>query len=123
MSENEPMETWLSEYTNKVTMGNAETNFKLYLQWIKKTPKQLIDDFDQVKTKSQILQFQSYLLNEYISPTTKKKFMPNSVRSITTSVRAFYTSQKEMVRGLKTKIIDVEAAKGGHAFSIEDLRS
>jgi hypothetical protein len=123
MSDNAPMDTWLSEYTNKVTRNNNEANFKVFLIWVKKTPKQLIDEFEQVKTKSQILQFQSYLINEYISPHTNDKLKPNSVRSILTSVRAFYTSQKEMVRGLKSKIIDIESAKGEHIFSLEDLRA
>lgn len=123
MNENEPMEQWLNEYTNKTTRSNAEINFKVYLQWSKKTPKQLIDEFEQVKTKSQILQFQNYLINEYVSPHTNQKLKPNSVRSILTSVRAFYTSQKEMVRGLKSKIINVEEAKGEHIFSLDDLRA
>lgn len=116
------MEQWLNEYTNKTTRSNAEINFKVYLKWTGKTPKQLIDEFDQVKTKSQILQFQSYLMNEYISPYTKEKLKPNSVRSILTAVRAFYTSQKEMVRGLKSKIIATEMAKNEHIFSLDDLR-
>jgi len=123
VNEYEPMEAWLSEYVVKTTRSNAEFNFKLFLTWTGKTPKQLIDDFDQVKTRSLILQFQNYLLNDYVSQTTKQKLKPNSVRSILTSIRAFYTSQKEMVRGLKTKIIDVQAAKGEHIFSLEDLRA
>jgi hypothetical protein len=45
------------------------------------------------------------------------------VRSILNKVRAFYSSQKELVRGLKNKIIDVQEAKGEHVFSIDDLRA
>jgi hypothetical protein len=118
----EPLENWLSEYTNPTTRYQNRKFFDVYLQWTGKTPKELIDSFDQIKTKSQILQFQNYLLNDYVTPRTKK-MMPNSARSHLTSVRAFYASQKEPIRGLKNKIIDVEAAKGEHTFSIEDLRS
>jgi ABC-type phosphate transport system substrate-binding protein len=49
-----PMQAWLNEYTNKKTRSNAENNFKVYLTWTKKTPKQLLDEFDQIKIKSQI---------------------------------------------------------------------
>jgi hypothetical protein len=118
----EPLENWLSEYTNPTTRYQNRKFFDVYLQWTGKTPKELIDSFDQIKTKSQILQFQNYLLNDYVTPRTKK-MMPNSARSHLTSVRAFYASQKEPIRGLKNKIIDVEAAKNEHTFSIEDLRS
>src|SRR4030067_1175974 len=122
-NENEPMEQWLNEYTDKKVRSTSEGAFKIYLAWTKKTPKQLIDEFDQIKTKSQILQFQNYLINDYISPTTNKKIMPNSVRSILNKVRAFYSSQKEMIRGLKNKIIDIEEANCEHVFSIDDLRA
>ena len=123
MSENEPMDNWLSEYTNKKTCSNAENNFKVYLAWTGKTPKELIDCFDQVKTRSLILQFQSYLTNDYISPTTKENLKPNSIHSIITAVRAFYSSQKEQVRNLKGKVVEVEGAKGEHIFSLDDLRA
>ena len=122
-NENEPMEQWLNEYKDAKVRSTSEGAFKIYLEWSKKTPKQLIDEFDQIKTKSQILQFQNYLINEYISPTRKEKLKPNSVRSILNKVRAFYSSQKEMIRGLKNKIIDIEEAKGEHVFSIDDLRA
>lgn len=121
--DNAPMDAWLSEYNEKKTMQKAKLRFALYLEWTEKTPKELIDEFDQIKTKSQILQFQNYLVNDYISPKTKEKFKPNSIRTILTAVRAFYSSQKEMVRGLKSKIIDNEMAQGEHNFSIDDLRN
>jgi hypothetical protein len=120
---NQPLIDWLNEYSNKRSKANATMNFNIYLAWAKKTPKQLVDEFDQIKTKSQILQFQSYLVNDFVSEKTKDKLKPNTVRAVLTAVRAFYSSQKEQIRGLKGKIIDSQMAQGEHPFSIDDLRS
>lgn len=122
MSENEPLENWLNEYTNKGTALQNRSAFQIYLTYTKKTPKQLIEEFEQAKTRSQILAFQSWLLNEYKNPKTQEPIKPNTCRAILTSVRAFYSSQKEQVRNLKNKIVKVEMAKGEHAFSVQDLR-
>jgi integrase len=120
--DNKPLEDWLSEYSKPKTRQQAQDFFNVYLQWQKKTPKQLKDEFNNVQVKSQILQFQNYLVNDY-----KNKFgnalKNNSARQYITCVRAFYSSQVEPIRGLKGKIIDVEMAKGEHTFSIEDLRA
>ncbi len=120
--DNKPLEDWLNEYSKPKSRKQSEVFFKIYLDWAKKTPKQLIDEFENVKVKSQILQFQNFLVNDYKTPSGKQ-LKNNSARQIITSVRAFYSSQKEPIRGLKGKIIDTEMAKGEHTFSIEDLRA
>jgi hypothetical protein len=122
MTENEPMENWLSEYQNQNTRNQMKSAFSVYLAYTKKTPQQLISEFEQAKTRSEILAFQNWLLNEYRNPKTQEPIKPNTARAILTSVRAFYSSQKEPIRNLKSKLVKSEIAKGEHVFSVQDLR-
>ncbi|MGD0202409.1 MAG: hypothetical protein ABSC20_00705 [Candidatus Bathyarchaeia archaeon] len=117
-----PMSAWLNEYQNPKTKSANETSFKFFCSWAKTTPKQLLDNFDQIKAKSQLLAFQNYLVNDYKTPKGES-LKPNSVRFPINAVRAFYSSQKEPIRGLKKKTVKAEAAKGEHIFSIADLRA
>lgn len=121
--ENEPMTAWLAEYAKSNVRSQNASAFKIYLAWVKKSPRELINEFSQQGTKSQILQFQNYLVNDYVSAHTNQKLSQNSIRSILTSTRAFYSSQCEEVHGLKNKIVDSEMAKGEHVFSLQDLQS
>lgn len=123
-----PMQVWLSEYSKDSTRVQNRFRFGLYLKWTGKTDKQLVEEFDQKKVRSQILQFQNYLLNEYQAvdakgrPKPKKGLAKGTVRAIIGAVRAFYTSQRESVKGLNGKIVKYGVAKGEHVFSTSDLR-
>lgn len=117
-----PMTDWLNEYSKPNVRSQNKSAFQIYLNWIQKSPKALIAEFEQAQTRNEILRFQNYLVNEYVSPHTKQKLKANSIRAILTSVRAFYSSQKEEVRGLKNKILDAEMAHGQHCFSLDDFK-
>lgn len=127
MNENEPMEAWLREYGKDSTRNMQRKRFLIYLKWNEKTPKELVKEFDQKKTRSQILAFQNYLLNEYQAldkrgkPKLHKGLSQNTTKAVIGSVRAFYTSQCETVRGLKGKVVKGTIAKGEHTFSRNDL--
>lgn len=121
--ETEPMNAWLNEYTKPNVRSQNQSAFKVYLAWVKKTPQKLVTEFDQAQTKNQVLQFQNYLVNDFISPHTKQKLKANSVRSILTAVRAFYSSQCAEIHGLKNKIVNAEMAKGEHVFELQDLKA
>jgi len=110
-----PFEAWLNEYTKPKTRTNNSHNFKKFLEWSKKTPQELVDEFNQKDTRHQILAFQKVM--------TEKGFSTNSVRSYVNSVRAFYSSQCETVKNLKRRIVSAEMAKGQHVFSLQDLQS
>lgn len=113
--QNKPFKNWLEEYTRKPNVANHYRKiFNIFLEWIGKTPKQLVQEFDQKETRNIILRFQSHLAS--------KGFKNNSIAAYLTAVRSFYTSQCEPVRGLKRKVVQVEEATDEHIFSTEDLR-
>jgi hypothetical protein len=114
--ENKPMEDWLAEYSKDTTRKNNERFFKKFLEWSKKTPKELAEEFNQKDARHMILEYQNYLKNEL-------GWEQNSIHAYVSSVRAFYTSQCESVKGLKRKIIDVAMAKNQHTFSLADLKA
>jgi len=109
-----PMQEWLDEYSKPKVKKVMKSRFLKYLTWSKKTPQELVTEFDNRKARSEILHFQSYLIAE--------GFKPNTVRSLVNAVRSFYTSQCESVRGLKRKVVAIQQAKGEHVFSLKDLR-
>ena len=111
--DNKPLHDWLSEFTKKPdTIRLYYGRFKVYLEWIKKTPKQLVIEFDKKQVKSLLLQFQGYLVQKYKN---------NTARSILTTAMSFYASQCEPIT-MKRKLIQIEGATGQHIFSTEDLR-
>jgi len=111
--EYEPMNNWLNEYSKERSRITYRNNFNNFLEWTGKTPKQLVEEFDQQKTRNLILTYQNHLMTKY---------KPNTARALINTVRAFYTSQCEPVRKLKRRIVKARAAKGEHVFSVDDLR-
>jgi hypothetical protein len=107
------MEDWLAEYSKERTRITYRNNFSNFLEWTGKTPKQLVEEFNQQKTRSLILTYQNHLMTKY---------KPNTARALINTARAFYTSQCEPVRKLKRRIVATRAAKGEHTFSVGDLR-
>lgn len=116
------MEAWLEEYHKEGVRKSNRNRFSKYLEWCNKTPTELVEEFDNKTVRSQILKFQNYLLNEYPQQDGTKGLKPNSARAIIGSVRAFYSSQCESVKGLKGKIVQAQASVGEHIFSLQDLR-
>lgn len=114
-NENEPSETWLSEYSNNSVREGNRQRFSVFLEWVKKSPSELVKTFDKNTTKSLVLQYQNFLLNE-------KGLNQNSTRTYVNSVRAFYSSQCEPLR-LKGKIVKVQLPTNEHTFSTQDLRT
>jgi len=109
----DPMRKWLEEYGKPKVAKANRARFLKFLKWSKKTPKELVDQFDQKEARNLILRYQTDLM---------KKYKANTVRSLVNSVRAFYASRCETVRGLKRKIVKAESARGQHVFSTADLK-
>jgi site-specific recombinase XerD len=117
--ENKPLKIWLEEYPKKKTRYGNQRNFEKFLEWSGKTPKQLVDEFDKVQTKSLVQRYQSYLLNEYPRKNGEKGLSQNSARTYVTSVLAFFSST---CSSLKVRLVDVKLPIGEHQFSTDDLR-
>lgn len=111
-----PMESWLNEYVKKNVAQTNKSQFKTFLAWVNKSPRQLVDEFDRVKTRSLLLAYQNHLLNE-------RKLAQNTVRTYVNTCRAFYTSQIGISLKLKGKIVKQQLPKNEHIFSIEDLKA
>ena len=127
MSENKPMEDWLETwYTKESVKILQKARFEVFVNWTKKTPKQLVEEFEQKKARDLLLKFQNYLKNDIIvrkgARKGQKGLLDNSVRNYVNTARAFYSSQCETVKGLKKKIISGKKAKGEHVFSLSDLQ-
>jgi hypothetical protein len=127
MSENKPMEDWLETwYTKESVKTLQKARFEVFVDWTKKTPKQLVEEFEQKKARDLLLKFQNYLKNDVVvrkgARKGEKGLLDNSVRNYVNTVRAFYSSQCETVKGLKKKIISGKKAKGEHVFSLSDLQ-
>jgi len=113
--QNMPFRYWLEEYKRKpAVVVQYQKIFKVFLEWTGKTPKQLVDEFDQREARNLILRFQGYLAS--------KGYKNNSIATFLTAIRIFYSSQCEEIRGLKRKVVQPEQAVGEHIFSTEDLR-
>lgn len=84
---------------------------KRFVEYTKKTPDQLVEEFTQKTAKHLLLTFQAALLK-----TTKQ----NSVRAYVSCVKAFYRSQAEPVYDLKS--LPSQMAVMEHVFSTSDLQ-
>jgi len=124
--QNEPLNDWLEEYPKQTSRKVQKRHFQTFLRWCNRTPKQLVQEFNQQKTRSLILKFQSHLKNEAVVQKGMREgetgLSDNTVRGAVNAVRAFYTSQKETVTGLKRKVISAKTAKGEDVFSLSDLQ-
>ena len=111
-----PMEIWLSEYSNDGTRRVSKRRFEVFLKWSEKTPQQLVDEFDNKKMRSIILRYQNYLLNEL-------KLSKHTVKSNIGSVRGFFASQCEPIHGLRGKLVVAKRpSQREHQFSTLDLQ-
>lgn len=118
---------WLTTgYSNERSQELSKNRFQTFLEWTQKTPKQLIEEFEQKRTRDLILSFQTYLKNDHIiekgARKGKKGMSDNSTRAYVMTVRAFYNSQCEPIKGLRNKIVSARLAIGEHAFSVSDLK-
>jgi len=111
-----PMEIWLSEYSNDGTRRVSKRRFEVFLKWSEKTPQQLVDEFENKKMRSMILRYQNYLLNEL-------KLSNHTVKSNIGSVRGFFASQCEPIHGLRGKLVTAKRpSQREHQFSTSDLQ-
>ena len=122
-NQNEPMEKWLSEFSKESVRRVYRENLTTFLEWSNKTSQDLVNGFNQDEARSMILQFQNYLLNDYVKRNGKKGLSENATRNKVNAVRSFYTSQCEPIRKIKRRMIKPREATGEHIFSLEDLRS
>ena len=122
----DPKEEWLSTYTKERSRQMTRDRFEVFLEWIGKTPQELLDEFDNKEAKKLILKFQNYLINEKKMERSDRIGVSGSTNKATIgAVRAFYTFHKEPIRGLKGKIVGTGGAgrrRRYHAFSTTDLK-
>jgi len=112
----DPMEKWLAEYAKDSTRRVSKRRFELFLEFTKKTPQLLVDEFNQKNAKHLLLTFQNWLLN-------KKSYSKHTVKSAIGSVRGFYASQCQPIFGLRGKLVQAKRpSQKEHQFSINDLR-
>ena len=112
----DPMEAWLSEYSNEGSRRISRGRFERFLEFTGKSPQQLVDEFDQKIARHLILTFQSWLLN-------KKSYSKHTVKSAIGSVRGFYASQCAPIHGLRGKLVQAKRpAQREHQFSTSDLQ-
>ena len=122
-----PMYDWLENcYPKESTRKTQKTRFESFLKWANKTPKQLVEEFEQKQARSLILKYQNYLSNEKIVQKGRRKgekgLMANAVRSFVNPVRAFYSEECETVKKLKRRILKAQIATNEHVFSLSDLQ-
>ncbi|MCJ7632275.1 hypothetical protein MUP77_07770 [Candidatus Bathyarchaeota archaeon] len=109
-----PMNDFLGEIVKARVAQAYKQAMKRFLFWAQKTPKQLVEEFNQKDARSLILKYQVFLKGKGLGD--------NTIRGMLNAPRSFYSSQCETVQHLKGKIVKAHIATGQHTFSLLDLK-
>lgn len=108
----ELIEKWVSEYQNERTQAAHRKRFSKFMEWTQKTA----DELSELSTKDA-----KHLILRFQADMKKREMANNSILSIITSVRSFYTYLEKSIKFRRGQLVSQKMATGFHNFSNGDL--
>ena len=138
-AEGEYVTDWLNQYSKANTKRNYEKNFKIFLDWIDMTDRDLVKAYKEDREEfadtygKKVLEFFNYLVNDYqrlkkgkngqYIPTGEIGLSVNSARQMANTIRAFFTVICTPVKMRRRSLPKAQEKIGSHEFIPEELQS
>lgn len=133
-----PLSEDASDYEDYFHRGKQSTKhsnalrLKDYCLWLKKTPEQLIEEYEQAKKSddlkawereqvNRITEYYNWILTQ-ISPRTKKPYTINHARNQAIGVLAFYRQTTQQLEDVVKEFAPPQMASNEYRFTQDDLR-
>ena len=116
-----PKDEWLKE-VKEASRHRYSLRFDEFLQWIQKTPEQLVSEYKKTTDKEAWAKKYGSIVLQYYQARLSAGYSINSARADTIAPRSFFASQCQKVRIQKGKIAKAQIAMGEHSFSQDELK-
>jgi hypothetical protein len=116
-----PKEEWLKEIKETVR-ARYSSRFDEFLEWIQKTPEQLVEEYKQVTDKETWAKKYGAIVLKYYQARLSAGYSINSARADSVAPRSFFSSQCQEVKIQKGKIAKAQIATGEHSFTQDELK-
>jgi len=116
-----PKEEWLKEIKETVR-ARYSSRFDEFLEWIQKTPEQLVEEYKQVTDKEAWAKKYGSIIVQYYQARLSAGYSVNSARADSVAPRSFFSSQCQEVRIARGKIAKAQIATGEHSFTQDELK-
>jgi len=119
---NEPSKRWLEEYSSKDTVYSHSNRFEQFLKAINKTDVELVEEYKETQNKDEYARKYGKEVLKYYHNYIKQGYSSNTARSVTSSIRAFFTSQTISVKIKRRSIRKIRRASNQHMFTQAELK-